>query len=214
MISCIFQLSCKANAANLKWNSIFIWSIRRESVRWSWNNSYETCQCKFVYGPLFFQPSVIANRYSEWHFSVLSLVHIKQMAHSHHTSNILPWLKINGVSSLHVYTVAGNLVRGSRFCSHTLNLSYAHTEHRTLSEINHRMNVDVSHQMDSRGKPTLNWLEFNANYPPQVYLENDKSSLGAEGPHCYNIFFWECTLGTLFFLERLGQILSLAKIIG
>ncbi len=32
MISCIFQLNCKANAANLKWNSVFIRSIRRESV--------------------------------------------------------------------------------------------------------------------------------------------------------------------------------------
>ena len=29
---CIFQLNCKANAANLKWNSVFIHSIRRESV--------------------------------------------------------------------------------------------------------------------------------------------------------------------------------------
>ncbi len=25
-----------------------------------------------------------------------------------------------------------------------------------------------------------------------VYLENDKISLGAEGSHYYNIFFWEC----------------------
>ncbi len=32
MISCIFQLNCKANAANLKLNFISIWSIRRESV--------------------------------------------------------------------------------------------------------------------------------------------------------------------------------------
>ncbi len=32
MISCIFQLNCKANAANLKWNSVFIRSIRRESA--------------------------------------------------------------------------------------------------------------------------------------------------------------------------------------
>ncbi len=32
MISCIFQLNCKANAANLKWNSIFVQSIQWESV--------------------------------------------------------------------------------------------------------------------------------------------------------------------------------------
>ena len=31
MISCIFQLNCKGNAANLKWNSVFSWLIRRES---------------------------------------------------------------------------------------------------------------------------------------------------------------------------------------
>ncbi len=32
MINCIFQLNCKANAANLKWNSVSIRSVRRESV--------------------------------------------------------------------------------------------------------------------------------------------------------------------------------------
>ena len=32
MISCIFQLNCKANVANLKWDSVFIQSNRRESV--------------------------------------------------------------------------------------------------------------------------------------------------------------------------------------
>ncbi len=32
MISCIFQLNCKANAANLKQNSVFIQAIRRESA--------------------------------------------------------------------------------------------------------------------------------------------------------------------------------------
>ncbi len=31
MISCIFHLDCKANAANLKWNSVFIQSIGQES---------------------------------------------------------------------------------------------------------------------------------------------------------------------------------------
>ncbi len=31
-ISCIFQLHCKANAANSKWNSVFIRSVRWESV--------------------------------------------------------------------------------------------------------------------------------------------------------------------------------------
>ena len=35
MISCIFQLNCKSNAANLKRNSVFIQPIRRESV---WNH--------------------------------------------------------------------------------------------------------------------------------------------------------------------------------
>ena len=35
-------------------------------------------------------------------------------------------------------------------------------------------------------------IEFQANFPLQVYLENGKSSLCAEGPHHYNIFFWEC----------------------
>ena len=34
MISCIFQLNCKSNAANLKWNSVFIRSIRQESVEY------------------------------------------------------------------------------------------------------------------------------------------------------------------------------------
>ena len=29
---------------------------------------------------------------------------------------------------------------------------------------------------------------FEANFPPQVYLENDKSSLGAEVSHYCNIF--------------------------
>ena len=36
MISCIFQLNCKANAENLKWNSVFIWSICQESVSGSY----------------------------------------------------------------------------------------------------------------------------------------------------------------------------------
>ncbi len=31
--------------------------------------------------------------------------------------------------------------------------------------------------------------DFEANFPPQVYLENDKSSLGVDGSHYYNIFF-------------------------
>ncbi len=34
----------------------------------------------------------------------------------------------------------------------------------------------------------MSHIEFDANYPPQVYLENDKSSLGAKGSHYYNIF--------------------------
>ena len=40
MISCIFQLNCKANAANLKRNSVFIQSIRWESV---WQNVLWKC---------------------------------------------------------------------------------------------------------------------------------------------------------------------------
>ena len=35
----------------------------------------------------------------------------------------------------------------------------------------------------------ISHIEFEDNFPPQVYLENDKSSLCAEGPHHYNIFF-------------------------
>ncbi len=31
--------------------------------------------------------------------------------------------------------------------------------------------------------------EFEANFPPQVYLENDKGLMCAEGPHHYNIFY-------------------------
>ena len=32
------------------------------------------------------------------------------------------------------------------------------------------------------------------NFPPQVYLENDKSSLCVEDSHYCNISLWECTL--------------------
>ena len=32
-------------------------------------------------------------------------------------------------------------------------------------------------------------MEFEGNFLPQVYLENAKTSLGAEGHHHYNIFF-------------------------
>ncbi len=32
-------------------------------------------------------------------------------------------------------------------------------------------------------------LVTRCTFPPQVYLENDKSLLGAEGLHYYNIFF-------------------------
>ncbi len=43
------------------------------------------------------------------------------------------------------------------------------------SEKNHWMNVEI-----------------NANFPPQDYIENAKSSVYAEGQHHYNIFFLEC----------------------
>ena len=41
--------------------------------------------------------------------------------------------------------------------------------------------------------PTSGWLMKEKNTNPQVYLENDKSSLCAGDPHHYNIFLWECT---------------------
>ena len=41
-----------------------------------------------------------------------------------------------------------------------------------------------------------------------VYLENAKSSLCAEGPHHYNIFFRECTLYTLAFDPRSSYLMN------
>ncbi len=41
-------------------------------------------------------------------------------------------------------------------------------------------------------------LRFESNFPPQVYLENAKTSLNEEGPHHYDIFFWECMFLAIF----------------
>ncbi len=49
-------------------------------------------------------------------------------------------------------------------------------------------NVNHTGQIDQ----DINHVEFDANFSPQVYLENNKSSVGAEDSHYYNIFFWEC----------------------
>ncbi len=35
-------------------------------------------------------------------------------------------------------------------------------------------------------------MEFEGNFPPQVYVENAKISFDVEVLHNYNIFFWEC----------------------
>ncbi len=34
-------------------------------------------------------------------------------------------------------------------------------------------------------------IEFEVYFPPYLILENAKNSLDVEGPHHYNIFFWE-----------------------
>ena len=35
-------------------------------------------------------------------------------------------------------------------------------------------------------------IEYEAYFPPQLNLDNSKNSLEVEGPHHYDIFFWEC----------------------
>ncbi len=90
MISCIFQLNCKANAANVKWNSVFIWLIRRESVE----NPHQTVPVETLY-----------------------------------------WMD-----------------------------RFPHTEQKKSS------------------------------YPPQVKLENAKSSVDLQGPYPFNNYLWVCSL--------------------
>ncbi len=55
----------------------------------------------------------------------------------------------------------------------------------TPSEKNHWMNLP------SNGFRWKTCIEMTF-FPPQVYLDNDKSSVCVEGQHHYNILFWEC----------------------
>ncbi len=42
---------------------------------------------------------------------------------------------------------------------------------------------------DKRNVQSIRRIEFEAYFPPQLNIENAKSSLDVEGPHHYNIFF-------------------------
>ncbi len=55
-------------------------------------------------------------------------------------------------------------------------------DHRLLFNVKHTGQIDQS----------ASYIEFEHNFPPQVYLVNAKSSLSVEGQHHDNIFFWEC----------------------
>ena len=70
--------------------------------------------------------------------------------------------------------------------------------HCLLFNVNHTGQIDLYNSH----------IEFEPGFPPQVCLENAKSSLCAEGPHQYNIFFWECTCRFFLLVTRCPQQLA------